>query len=107
MVKKINILGKEDVVMKLFVYAVFDRASGIYDRPWPAHSDEAAMRGFGDVCKNPDAPIGQHPEDYTLFRIGTWDDNKGEIVGEAPEKVVNGAEVLAKEKRPLEAVVDA
>ena len=81
--------------MRLNVYCVFDRASGIYDRPWCANSDGAATRSFTDICSDADHPIGKHPEDYTLFRIGTWSDDKGELRGEAPEKVINGAEAYA------------
>jgi hypothetical protein len=81
--------------MRLNMYSIYDRASGVYDRPWCAHSDEMAMRMFGDQATGADTYIGKHPEDFTLFRVGTWDDNKGQIVGEAPEKVVNGVEIVA------------
>lgn len=81
--------------MRLNVYAIFDSASGIYDRPWCAHSDQAAIRSFTDVAQDAEHPIGKHPEDFTLFRIGTWEDDAGAIVGEAPTKVINGAEAYA------------
>ena len=85
--------------MRLNVYAIFDRASGVYDRPWCAHSDAAAIRSFTDIASDADHPIGKHPDDFTLFRIGTWTDDKGDLNGEAPEKVINGAEAYAAARK--------
>lgn len=81
--------------MRLNVYSIYDRASGIYDRPWVAHSDQAASRSFGDISCDAEHPIGQHPEDFTLFRVGTWDDNKGELVPQTPEKILAAHEAVA------------
>lgn len=92
--------------MKHFMYSVFDRASGIYERPFCARSDMEAMRSFSDIAVSKDHPIGQHPDDYTLFRVGTYDDNKGQIVGEASEKIINGAEAVAS-SQSVESVQDS
>jgi hypothetical protein len=81
--------------MRMNVYSVFDRASGVYDRPWCAHSDQAACRSFSDVACDADHPVGKHPDDFTLFRVGTWNDEKGELRASSVEKVINGAEAVA------------
>ena len=47
--------------MRLNMYAIFDRASGVYDRPFQSHSDQSAMRLFVDTCTNKDHFIAQHP----------------------------------------------
>ena len=70
--------------MRTFGYSVFDSASDTYDRPFFAQSDGQAMRSFGDIAVNAEHPIGQHPADYTLFRVGSWDDNEGKLEGESP-----------------------
>ena len=95
--------------MKVFMYSIFDRASGVYDRPFPSNSDQEATRGFTDLCMNDETMIGRHPDDFTLFRIGTWENNKGELFPSgAPEKVINGAEAVASRKNvvPLKENVD-
>ena len=74
------------------VYAVFDRASGVYDRPFPALTDQAAIRSFGDVVMDTSHPIGKHPGDFTLMRVGSWNDNTGKLEGSVPEKIINGLE---------------
>lgn len=79
--------------MKCFVYSVFDRASKIYDRPWIARSELEAQRAFTDEANRDGTPLNNHPDDYTLFLVGYWDDNTGELVPQVPTKVCNGAEV--------------
>lgn len=78
--------------MRSNVYSVYDRASGIYDRPFISHSDAAAVRAFSDIASDADHPIGKHPEDFTLYRVGTWEDNNGTIVPQDPEKVIGAHE---------------
>ena len=100
--------GIEENVVKLNMYAIYDRCSGVYDRPFPSHGDNSAIRAFHDNAANPQGFIGKYAEDFTLFRIGTWEDDKGELVGHAPEKVIGAHEILAQfGKRPLEESEDA
>lgn len=40
--------------MKLFVFAVYDSASGIYDRPMVARSEGEMLRAFSDLAQNAD-----------------------------------------------------
>lgn len=89
--------------MRLNVYSIFDRASGVYDRPWCAHSDRSAGRSFTDLASDPEHPIGKHPEDFTLFRIGTWTDDTGTLEGAVGEKVIGAHEAIAPKQRNGEA----
>lgn len=82
--------------MKLNLYSIFDTASGIWDRPMTAQSDGEMLRAFGDIAVNQEHPIGQHPEDYSLFRVGIWDNNKGFITAEDPECLATGLEMVSK-----------
>jgi len=92
--------------MKMNVYCVFDRASGVYDRPWCMHSDPAAIRSFTDISQDADHPIGKHPEDFTLFRIGEWHDDRGELIGSPPEKVIGAAEAYAAARKIMPGQLD-
>ena len=38
-----------------------------------------ALRAFEDQVNNPESQIASHPEQFTLFRIGTYDDQTAEI----------------------------
>ena len=86
--------------MKLFLFAVHDSCSKVYDRPWVARSEGEAIRAFGDIASNADHPIGQHPEHYKLYRLGTFDDNKGVIDPEPPCHIAN-AQDLVRESQTI------
>lgn len=92
--------------MKVSLYAVFDRASGIYDGPHPGSADGQMIRNFTDMANNEEHPIGKHPADYTLFRVGTWNDGTGEVTDEVSEKLINGLEAVAMSGMPDEARED-
>ena len=79
------------------VFAVYDSASAVYDRPWVARSEGEAVRSFGDIAQDADHPIGKHPEHYKLYRLGTYDDNTGVLdAGEkGPVHVANAHELVA------------
>lgn len=81
--------------MKLNMYSIFDTASGVYERPFCFQSDGQASRAFSDIANDPEHPIGKHPEDYSLVRIGTYDDNKGRLVPEEVEVLMTGLEAVS------------
>lgn len=86
--------------MRWNVYTIFDTASGIYKRPFVAQADGEVLRVFGDMCCDADHEIGAHPEDYSLWRIGTFDDNKAKLVAEDLECLAQGVEMVARARSP-------
>ena len=87
------------------VYSIFDTASGCYQRPFYAIADGMATRAMKDLVIDREHPVGQHPEDYSLFRIGSFDDGKGLIITEpnGPQCLCTGLEVLAAAKAEIAA----
>ncbi len=85
--------------MKHNIYSIFDTASGLYSRPFFTQSDPEAMRSFEDISIDAEHPIGKHPEDYMLFRIGIFDDTKGKLVNEDNECLVTALECIAKARQ--------
>lgn len=81
--------------MKLNAYTIYDVASGTYMRPFFAREDGEAMRGFNDIATDANHEVGKHPEDYTLYRVGTLNDNTGKMIGEDLEKLRTGLECIA------------
>lgn len=82
--------------MRLNVYTIFDTAAGAYMRPFFLQSDGQATRSFKDLALDAEHAVGQHPEDYSLWRIGIYDDNKGELVPEARECLATALELVAQ-----------
>ncbi len=86
--------------MKLKIYTIYDTASGTYMRPFFLLSDGQATRIFNDMVADVNHDVGKHPEDYSLHRIGTFDDNKAELEPAMRECICTAQEMLAATKDP-------
>ena len=89
--------------MKLHAYTIYDVASGTYMRPFFSQADGQAIRGFKDIATDADHEVGKHPEDYTLFRVGSWNDTTGKMAGEELEKLATGLEMVSADRNPRQA----
>lgn len=73
--------------MKYIVCSIWDAKVGSYNRPFVVQSIGQAIRSFGDEVKRPSRednlnPLFDHPEDFTLFQLGFWDDLTGDFANE-------------------------
>lgn len=84
--------------MKLNIYTIFDSASAAYMRPFFMPADGQAVRAFKDLATDKDHEIGKHPEDYSLARIGVFDDNNAKIAPENVEFLATALELVAQAK---------
>lgn len=68
--------------MDLVLCSVFDAAADAYARPMFVPSRGLAVRSFTDEVNraSPDNIMHQHPEDFSLFCLGTFDDCTGKFV---------------------------
>jgi hypothetical protein len=66
--------------MKLNVYAIYDNTAKAYMQPFYMHNHALAVRAFTDqVNSEQDNPIKNHPDQFTLFHIGEFDDKTGNL----------------------------
>ncbi len=87
--------------MQQNMYVVFDVKAGAYLQPWFLLRDAMAVRAFGDCCNDAEHNFGRHPEDFTLFVIGSFDDQKAVIDWHAPRSLGNGIEfVVVDDSQP-------
>lgn len=63
--------------MKLFMFSILDGKSGIYNNPFPAVSRGVALRMFTDLVNDRKTTVSQHPEDYTICELGSFEDATG------------------------------
>ena len=89
--------------MKLNAYTIYDVASGIHMRPFFGPADGQAIRQFKDIATDADHEIGKHPEDYTLLRIGTFNERDGTLTPETPEKLISGLQCVSMDRNPDQA----
>lgn len=82
--------------MDINIYTIYDQAAKAYMKPIFLNTDGMAIRAFQDAV-NSDTPsdISQHPEQFTMFKIGEYDDQKGLINSyDSPEYLAAGHELL-------------
>jgi hypothetical protein len=72
-------------------YAVRDSKVGAYSAPQVMRSDGEALRAFADAVNDKQSPMGKYPEDYSMWRIGDYDEETGIISAlSVPECIGNG-----------------
>lgn len=80
--------------MKLPVFCVHDVKAACYMQPWTTTTDAVAARDFARSVNASDGrptPMSMNPEDFTLFRVGVFDDETGLIQSlDAPVSLGNG-----------------
>lgn len=70
--------------MLLRGYTIYDNKALQYHSPWFAASDGAAIRAFQDLVNDHNTTLSRHPGDYSLWWMGTYDDNKGHFHSQVP-----------------------
>lgn len=81
--------------MVLKAYSIYDRKGFFYHPPFFQAADGLAVRMFGDLCNDPQTQMGRHPNDFVLFAIGEYDDQKGQLAAYSPlVHVVDGTSLV-------------
>lgn len=79
------------------MFAVYDTKAEAYLLPFFCQTKGQALRSFDDAVNSQDHQFNRHAKDYTLFHLGSYDEQTGEIVPFAKAMaLVNALEVLAK-----------
>lgn len=76
--------------MKLIVFSILDVVAGVYCRPFVGRSDAEGQRIFAHMCEA-DETVSKAPSDYRLYRLGTFDEVGGELVGERARQLMAGS----------------
>jgi len=66
--------------MKQFMFALYDSKARVFCTPFFVPTQAVALRAFRHVANDEATQVSASPEDFTLFELGTWDDDKGRIV---------------------------
>lgn len=61
------------------------------------YNDASAVRNFEHAVRQPDSLLRSHPADYSLWRVGQYDNEDGEITPEWPPVQVADASNVLKE----------
>ena len=89
--------------MKLEIYAVHDTIAQAFLSPFFMQNEGLATRDFIDAANRPESRIYNHPQDFTLYHIGYWDDNSAEFeLNHTPRRIANALELKAHQEQQTE-----
>lgn len=76
------------------VYTVYDTKGTFYLDTFLKENNETAIREFGIILSQNSNLFSTYPQDFTLFKVGTFDTKTG-LLHSDKESICNGVECLA------------
>ncbi len=69
------------------MYCIKDEKTGVFFHPYFMTHDVMAKRMFQGTIRRRDSLLREFPEDYALYRIGTYDENTGMVQQDGHERL--------------------
>ena len=69
--------------MIVSIYSLFDTKAKAYAQPFFSLNDETAVRATAHLVNTKDHEISHYVEDYSIYKIGEFDDETGKIFTDA------------------------
>lgn len=91
--------------MKLKIFTVYDSKMEAYMMPFFLQTRGAAIRAWMDSVNDLNTQFNKHPGDFTLFEIGEYDDETGNV-SNYDAKVSIGTALEYKNKTDLQQLED-
>lgn len=95
---------------KILIVAVRDAKTEMFMQPWFAPTPGVAERSFTEAvnANREHDLVSKYPEDFALFRLGTFDEVTGKIEGDLqPQQLVTALQVRrVSEPTPIEEAVN-
>lgn len=66
--------------MTVLLFSVFDSAAKLFLPTFEARTIEEAIRRFRSTVNHAESNISKYPEDYTLFHLGEFNQESGELL---------------------------
>lgn len=77
------------------VYSIFDDKAQVFNLPFYCSNDAMAIRAFADAINNSGRLESRFPEDFHLYCLGEFNDDKGVFeCGNTPVFLANGISLV-------------
>lgn len=80
------------------VFSIYDEKAQAFLPPFVLPKTAMAVRTFSDCVNSSDHQFSLHPQDYTLFNLGIWDDETGEYTIDQKKALHNGVELIERQQ---------
>lgn len=87
------------MIIKMF--SIRDSKAEAFLQPFFSQNRNTAIRAFENTVNLSDNPMNQHPEDYHLFEVGSFDQASGEVIPSTQPVAVMGAVEVHKGHGPV------
>lgn len=80
------------------MFSIYDSKTAAYLPPFFMQTKAAAIRAVSDTVADPEHQFAKHPEDYTLFFLGTYEDENSTFhIEETPQSLAVCIELLPRD----------
>jgi len=77
------------MIIKMF--SLYDSKAECFGPPFFIETTGQAVRALMDYVNNPETMVSRHPEDFVMYEIGEYDNQKGEVINKNPHVLVGMA----------------
>lgn len=82
--------------MRYGIFTVRDAAMNAFMLPFVVQHRGVAIRSFRDEANKSDSPINKHPQDYSLWETGEFEDSDGILYPITPQLVVQAKDLIGE-----------
>lgn len=79
------------------LFSVLDKLAGVYGLPFCAKNQALAVRDFAHACRDSQSGLHRNPSDYSLWLVGEFDDQTGQVLGQSKLTFVADATQFVEE----------
>jgi len=88
--------------MLIQIFTVYDSKAEAYLQPFYMATKGQAVRAFTDMANDPNHSFYKHPEDYTLFHLGQYEDARASFhLQKTPAPIGKAIEFKTVRELPL------
>lgn len=80
----------------LLAFTLLDTKSGIHMPPYFAVNESLGLRVLKDIVDNQESIVARHPDDFSLYLVGTYNETSGEILPVERKFVCHANELVTK-----------
>jgi len=80
--------------MNHLLFTIYDEKAEVFLPPFFVPTIGLATRAFADCINGDGHQFAKHPQDYTLFQLGHFDDHSAEMVAADKKSLGNGVEYV-------------
>jgi len=84
--------------VKLNAYVSRDSKANVYNKPFFLGTHAEAIRAFHQAVKKEGTLLSEHPEDFSLYFIGSYDDNSAELEAVPPVHLANATDAIVTQQ---------